>query len=49
MYQFSLHCVDGAAELNIAFAPTHERSEQSEENNTLSLRVTDLARLSLSW
>ena len=43
MYQFSLHCVDGAAEFNIAFAPTHERPEQSEENKILSLRVTDLA------
>ena len=42
VYQCSLHCVDGTAELNIAFAPIHERLKQPGENKTLSLRVADL-------
>ena len=42
MNQFSLHCVNDTAELNIAFAPTHERPEQSQDNKILSLRVADL-------
>ena len=41
-YQFSQHCVNGAAELNIASAPIHERLKQPRENKTLSLRVADL-------
>ena len=42
MNQFSLHCFNDTAELNIAFAPTHERLEQSQDNKILSLRVADL-------
>ena len=42
MYQLSLYCVDDTAARNIAFAPIRERSEQSEENNILSLRVANL-------
>ena len=42
MYPFSLLCVDGTAELNMAFPPIHERLKQPGENKTLSLRVADL-------
>ena len=42
MYPCSLLCVDGTAELNMAFAPIHERLKQPGENKTLSLRVADL-------
>ena len=42
MYQLSLHCVDSTAELNIAFAPIHERPKQPGENKILNLRVADL-------
>ena len=41
MYQLSLLCVDGTTELKTAFVPVRERSEQSEENKILSLRVAD--------
>ena len=43
MYQFSLHCVDGTTELDIAFGPTHERPEQSENKQMSSLQDADLA------
>ena len=42
MYQFSLHCVDGTTELDIASAPTRERPEHSENKKMSSLRVADL-------
>ena len=42
MSQLSLHCVDGTAKLNIAFASIRERPAQSEENKILRLRVADL-------
>ena len=39
MYQFSLHCVDGAAELDIAPDPAHERPEQSENKKCRVCRM----------
>ena len=42
MCQFSLHCVDGTTELDMASAPIHQRPEQSEDKKMSSLRVADL-------
>ena len=42
MYQFSLHCVDGTTELDIAFDPTHERPEQTENQKISSLQDANL-------
>ena len=42
MYEFSLPCVDGTTELDIAFEPPRERPERSENQKMSSLQDADL-------